>query len=60
MLVSLLLIFVDWRDAEVIIGLGKWVEIGNSGMFRLTMLLPMGLSEGLRVYGFGLPWRGLR
>lgn len=35
-------------------GLGKWVEIGNSGMFRPEMLLPMGLPEDLRVYGFGL------
>ncbi|GAB2267464.1 hypothetical protein Dimus_002447 [Dionaea muscipula] len=26
-------------------GLGKWVEIGNSGMFRPEMLLPMGLPE---------------
>ena len=24
-------------------GLNKWVEIGNSGMFRPEMLLPMGL-----------------
>lgn len=35
-------------------GLGKWVEIGNSGMFRPEMLLAMGLPEDLRVYGFGL------
>nr|OQO21564.1 hypothetical protein B0A51_11912 [Rachicladosporium sp. CCFEE 5018] len=35
-------------------GLDKWVEIGNSGMFRPEMLLPMGLPEDLRVYGFGL------
>ena len=35
-------------------GLGKWVEIGNSGMFRPEMLLPMGLPADLRVYGFGL------
>lgn len=35
-------------------GLKKWVEIGNSGMFRPEMLLPMGLPEGLRVYGWGL------
>jgi phenylalanyl-tRNA synthetase alpha chain len=35
-------------------GLGKWVEIGNSGMFRPEMLLAMGLPEGLRCYGFGL------
>ena len=35
-------------------GLGKWVEIGNSGMFRPEMLEPMGLPPDLRVYGFGL------
>lgn len=35
-------------------GLNKWVEIGNSGMFRPEMLLAMGLPEDLRVYGFGL------
>ncbi|KAF2767844.1 hypothetical protein EJ03DRAFT_328863 [Teratosphaeria nubilosa] len=35
-------------------GLGKWIEIGNSGMFRPEMLLAMGLPEDLRVYGFGL------
>ncbi|KAF2405271.1 phenylalanyl-tRNA synthetase-like protein alpha chain [Trichodelitschia bisporula] len=36
------------------IGLGKWVEIGNSGMFRPEMLEPMGLPPNMRVYGFGL------
>ena len=35
-------------------GLNKWVEIGNSGMFRPEMLLSMGLPADLRVYGFGL------
>ena len=35
-------------------GLGKWVEIGNSGMFRPEMLEPMGLPKDLRVYGWGL------
>jgi len=35
-------------------GLAKWVEIGNSGMFRPEMLRSMGLPEDLRVYGFGL------
>ncbi|KAK3726137.1 Phenylalanyl-tRNA synthetase, beta subunit, cytoplasmic [Vermiconidia calcicola] len=35
-------------------GLGKWVEIGNSGMFRPEMLLAMGLPDDLRCYGFGL------
>jgi len=36
------------------VGLKKWVEIGNSGMFRPEMLEPMGLPKDLRVYGFGL------
>ena len=27
-------------------GLKKWVEIGNSGMFRPEMLEPMGLPRG--------------
>ena len=35
-------------------GLAKWVEIGNSGLFRPEMLLPMGLPKDMRVYGFGL------
>ncbi|CAA6668221.1 unnamed protein product [Spirodela intermedia] len=30
-------------------GLKKWVEIGNSGMFRPEMLLPMGLPEDVSV-----------
>lgn len=35
-------------------GLQKWVEIGNSGMFRAEMLEPMGLPRDLRVLGWGL------
>jgi len=35
-------------------GLGKWVEIGNSGMFRPEMLLPMGLPEDVKVIAWGL------
>ncbi|KAJ5468200.1 hypothetical protein N7475_005952 [Penicillium sp. IBT 31633x] len=35
-------------------GLGKWVEIGNSGMFRPEMLESMGLPKNMRVYGWGL------
>ncbi|KAK0582143.1 hypothetical protein LWI29_021975 [Acer saccharum] len=35
-------------------GLGKWVEIGNSGMFRPEMLLPMGFPEDVRVIAWGL------
>lgn len=35
-------------------GLKKWVEIGNSGMFRPEMLLPMGLPEDVRVIAWGL------
>uniref|UniRef100_A0A183GIH4 phenylalanine--tRNA ligase n=1 Tax=Heligmosomoides polygyrus TaxID=6339 RepID=A0A183GIH4_HELPZ len=36
-------------------GLKKWVEIGNSGMFRPEMLLPMGLPPDVNVAGYGLP-----
>jgi len=35
-------------------GLDKWIEIGNSGMFRPEMLESMGLPKNLRVFGFGL------
>ena len=35
-------------------GLKKWIEIGNSGMFRPEMLEPMGLPRDMRVYGWGL------
>merc|ERR1711865_81718 len=38
-----------WHD-----GLGKWVEIGNSGVFRPEMLLPMGFPENVRVIAGGL------
>ncbi|EPX71396.1 cytoplasmic phenylalanine-tRNA ligase alpha subunit Frs2 [Schizosaccharomyces octosporus yFS286] len=34
--------------------LGKWVEVGNSGMFRPEMLEPMGLPKDVRCLGFGL------
>jgi len=32
----------------------KWMEIGNSGMFRPEMLLPMGYDEDVRVIGWGI------
>lgn len=35
-------------------GFGKWVEVGNSGMFRPEMLLPMGLPEDVSVIAWGL------
>ncbi|XP_017891034.1 phenylalanine--tRNA ligase alpha subunit isoform X2 [Ceratina calcarata] len=35
-------------------GLKKWIEIGNSGMFRPEMLLPMGLPENVNVIAWGL------
>jgi len=35
-------------------GLAKWVEIGNSGMFRPEMLIPMGLPPNVRVIAWGL------
>ncbi|KAJ3573352.1 hypothetical protein NP233_g2483 [Leucocoprinus birnbaumii] len=34
--------------------LNKWVEIGNSGMFRPEMLEPMGFPKDVRVHGWGL------
>uniref|UniRef100_A0A3Q0SNH9 Phenylalanine--tRNA ligase alpha subunit n=1 Tax=Amphilophus citrinellus TaxID=61819 RepID=A0A3Q0SNH9_AMPCI len=36
------------------LGLKKWVEVGNSGVFRPEMLLPMGLPEGVSVIAWGL------
>lgn len=35
-------------------GLRKWVEVGNSGVFRPELLLPMGLPEGVSVIAWGL------
>jgi len=35
-------------------GLKKWIEIGNSGMFRPEMLLPMGLDPNIKVIAWGL------
>lgn len=35
-------------------GLKKWVEIGNSGVFRPEMLLPMGLPNDVSVIAWGL------
>lgn len=34
--------------------LKKWVEIGNSGMFRPEMLAPMGFPPNVRVHGWGI------
>uniref|UniRef100_A0A1A9VWS1 phenylalanine--tRNA ligase n=1 Tax=Glossina austeni TaxID=7395 RepID=A0A1A9VWS1_GLOAU len=35
-------------------GLNKWIEVGNSGVFRPEMLLPMGLPENVNVIAWGL------
>ncbi|XP_042888257.1 phenylalanine--tRNA ligase alpha subunit-like [Penaeus japonicus] len=35
-------------------GLKKWVEVGNSGMFRPEMLRPMGVPENVTVAAWGL------
>jgi len=35
-------------------GLGRWVELGNSGMFRPEMLLPMGLPPDVQVIAWGI------
>ncbi|KAH0473489.1 MAG: uncharacterized protein KVP18_001179 [Porospora cf. gigantea A] len=34
--------------------LKKWIEVGNSGIFRPEMLLPMGLPEDVNVIAWGL------
>lgn len=34
--------------------LNKWIEVGNSGMFRPEMLRPMGLPEDVTVIAWGL------
>ncbi|CAL1700540.1 unnamed protein product [Somion occarium] len=34
--------------------LGKWVEVGNSGMFRPEMLEPMGFPKDVHVHGWGI------
>lgn len=35
-------------------GLDKWIEVGNSGIFRPEMLLPMGLPPNVNVIAWGL------
>lgn len=35
-------------------GLEKWIEIGNSGMFRPELLLPMNIPPRVNVLGWGL------
>lgn len=39
---------------HIVTGLKKWVEVGNSGVFRPEMLLPMGLPENVSVIAWGL------
>ncbi|KAF7332029.1 Phenylalanine-tRNA ligase [Mycena kentingensis (nom. inval.)] len=34
--------------------LKRWVEVGNSGMFRPEMLEPMGFPKDVRVHGWGI------
>lgn len=35
-------------------GLNKWVEVGNSGIFRPEMIRPMGIPEDVTVIAWGL------
>ena len=35
-------------------GLGKWVEVGNSGVFRPEMLRPMGFPPDVSVIAWGM------
>lgn len=34
--------------------LGRWMEVGNSGIFRPEMIRPMGIPEGVQVIAWGL------
>lgn len=49
-----MLIGFDFWLRFVDTGLKKWVEVGNSGVFRPEMLLPMGLPEDVSVIAWGL------
>ena len=35
-------------------GLRRWIEVGNSGMFRPEMLTPMGFDDDVRCIAWGL------
>lgn len=35
-------------------GLGKWIEVGNSGVFRPELVLPMGVPENVNIIAWGL------
>jgi len=35
-------------------GLQKWIEVGNSGLFRPELLVPLGFDEEVSVLGWGL------
>lgn len=35
-------------------GLAEWIEVGNSGIFRPELVLPMGLPPGVNVLAWGL------
>jgi len=34
--------------------LGRWVEVGNSGVFRPEMLIPMGIPTDISIIAWGL------
>ena len=42
------------RISILCLGLKRWIEVGNSGIFRPEMLLPMGLPEDVSVIAWGL------
>lgn len=46
--------FIIFKCILQFLGLHKWVEVGNSGIFRPEMLLPMGLPEDVSVIAWGL------
>jgi phenylalanyl-tRNA synthetase alpha chain len=50
----LILNSISWEASYEPIAVCRWTEIGNSGIFRPEMLLPMGLPEDVRVIAWGL------
>ena len=54
MIYKFFVVLKSCSDDFVFSGLKKWVEIGNSGIFRPEMLLPMGLPENVSVIAWGL------
>ena len=51
---GILEIFRCENHFSFVLGLKRWMEVGNSGIFRPEMLLPMGIPEDVSVIAWGL------